>query len=315
MPEGFIPSGFDRATGEGIFPGTPTPAGTIVGSGSGSYFEELPTSPTIERGEQGTIIHTFKCDSETGMIYVASLPRGAIMTDSDGNTTRVLTSTFVQQTANLGILTVTAESISFDVPPDEFAVEPIELNPSLFRHPRYATVVNYVGVTTGGAVTTGAQIIATIQGATNYPSIPSQSEAAAQLTAAQITNSSVLALAQELFGFIQRGFDTFYLAGWRVTYSYYDFQPIDLNPGGYIQDPVASGALPSYFWQDGDGDNIFTSLSATVAPQFYEGGISWLRQSDAQVFQRTWFKLTQTWIGGPFGTWNPIIYGSDPAAP
>lgn len=308
MSDSFQPSGFDRATGLDGLPGTPTPEGAIVNKPNTNYFEEEATSPEIERGEQGTFVHSFKCDQATGLAIVEGIPRGTLMTDSLGVTTKVLTCRYSQLPCLMARIVITAEATTLDVPPDEFSVEAVEFNPSLFRHPRYASVVNY---TTGPLV--GAQIVSLIQGTVNFSSVNAQSDANALLTASQISDPDVLALAQELQQKFSNGFDTFYLAGFKVTYSYYNFLPILMNPGGYVQDPVTEGGLPFYFWSDNGtpgGNNIFTYLSETVDPILYGGGFSWLRQCDYQSYQRTWFKITQTWIGGPDGFWDAQIYGS-----
>lgn len=310
MASGFQPNGEDRATGIGGLPGTATPAGAIKQSPGGAgavVFEELATSPTLEAGDQGTIVHEFRTDSATGISIANAVPRGTILVDSNGLISKVLSTSFQQQPGNMGLVRMTAEDLAV-APPDEFRVEAVEFNPSIFRHPKYQSVVNY----TGGPLV-GSQIIAIIQGATNLPQISAQAEAQNFLTSTQISNPSVLALAQEMFGLIQNGNDTFYLAGFKVTWSQYSYAPILMNPGGYIEDPVTQGGLPAYFWsttQAPGGSNIFTTLANEVAPALYAGGISWLRQSDDLEYQRTWFRITRIWLGGVLGHWSPLLYNS-----
>lgn len=349
MPSGeyndFKPSGYDRATGLDGLPGTLTPPGLVLFkndvaafTGLPYFFEELPDSPQIERGEQTTITHRFRCDDVTGKVYISGLQRGQLLTDSDGNLTKVLSSSLDRQKGDYWILTVVAEGVAgidtgdgvsaLDVPPDEFGVETLEFNPSIYRHPRYITVANYnldaSGDVIDSDIVTGPQIIGWINAAVNFPQLGSQTEAYGQINSDNIADEDVLALAFELLQKVRKGIDTFYMAGFKVTYSSYYYFPPDLNPGGYIEDPVASGNLPSYFWSnDGSGDsttNIFTTLAKNVAPALYldntgNVNISWLRQADYLTYQRTWFKLTSTWIGAPYGTWDANLYNPKPPAP
>lgn len=321
----FEPNGYDRATGQGSLPGTPTPIGVILTkNGTGAFFfEELPDSPTIERGEQTTIVHTVACDPTTGQIVIEGTQRGQILIDSQGNWSKILSATFQYQKGDHCIVSITCEGFggvsfgggvsAFDVPPDEFGVETLEFNPSIYRHPRYDDVLNYNDTTMTPPVT-GQRIIQWIQSAVNAPNISGQTDNATLLNSTNITDSGVLALALELLGKVRQGEETFYLAGFKVTYSAFFFLPVALNPGGYIEDPVASGALPYYFWSlDGsssnsDSNNCFLAVAEQVAPQFYQDGISWLRQSDSIVYQRTFFKRTSIWIGGPAGNWDAEIY-------
>src|ERR1043165_4269382 len=95
------PNGVDRADGSrtdesGNSIGTANPPGTVMVNNQTSaiddrfIFEELPDSPEIERAEQGTIQHRFKCDPETGLELLKGLGRGRFMTDTADNTTRVV---------------------------------------------------------------------------------------------------------------------------------------------------------------------------------------------------------------------------------
>ena len=75
-----------------------------------------------------------------------------------------------------------------------------------------------------------------------------------------------------------------------------------------------------YFWSPADppdSTTIFDNLSE-YNPQCYSstgvnGGpvvLSWLRKSDRQVYERTWFKITRHWIGSPVGFWDSDLYTS-----
>src|SRR5262249_35867825 len=145
-----------------------------------------------------------------------------------------------------------------------------------FRHPRYYTVMNYIpdsGPYSG--VFLGNLIAAWINAAVDLPQILPRQENYGQLNSTNIPDSDVLDLAQELVDKLRKGEDSFYLAGFRVQWSQYYWYPPEIDPGGYIQDPVTEGGLPYYFWSnDGtpSGSDIFTALAATVAPAFYANG-------------------------------------------
>ena len=319
MLNGFPVSGYDRADGLQGRPGTVSPPAVVEASQALRVFEEYPDSPTIERGEVTTIVHRFKVDLTTGQIYIQGLPRGSLSTDTYGNITKLLSATLQYERGDLWTLMITSEGFGgvndngsasiFDVPPDEFSVEPVEFNPDLFRHPRYATVLNYNDPVTG---TTGAQIIQWLLGSVNLSYNLGQSDTNSLINSTNITDPAVLALTNELLGELRQGQNTFYLSGFKVTYSYYGYLPNFLNPGGYLEDPVASGNIPIYFWsEDASGSNdsnIFNAVGPSVSPALYDNGLSWLRYADSQQYQRTWFKLTATWIGLPDGVWNPVIY-------
>ena len=135
-----------------------------------------------------------------------------------------------------------------------------------------------------------------------------------------------LAAAQEIIGKIWRQQDTPYIVGFKVVWNSYYFKQQPLNPGGIIENPMteANPALPDYLWSVDDpptatSKSIFDWI-AIYNPQCYSTDgtiptaagsnytISWLRQSDERDYQRTWFKHSRTWIGAPYGYWDPEMY-------
>ena len=131
------------------------------------------------------------------------------------------------------------------------------------------------------------------------------------------------AAALEIMQKIWRMEDTPYVVGWQITWSEYSFRPPSLNPGGYIENPsTANPPLPDYFSStsyppsSSTANSIFYKM-AQYNPQCYSangqyGGstsISWLRKADEMEYQRTWFKVTRTWIGAPLGAWDGDLYG------
>lgn len=282
----------------------------------------MPDSPQIEQGEHYTFVHRFKCDRINGNAILIGVPRGTVLGDSFGFKYKVLTSQYDQQKGDYGIVTITSECIN--VPPeDEFHVETVEFNPSLFLHPRYQPVLNYSAMdVTNKNLITGQSIIGWIKNAAQMSTVQGQTGFANMLSGSNITDPDVLELAQELFQKMQLGEDTFYLSGWRVYWSQYSTfcgstpvaagaLPNGLNPGGYLEDPTVEGGLPYYFWSlDGTpgGKNTFSVTADKVNPDYYGNGLSWLRQADTIEYQRVWFKVTHSWIGGPLGVWDDDLY-------
>ena len=131
--------------------------------------------------------------------------------------------------------------------------------------------------------------------------------------------------ALEIIQKIWRMEDSPYVVGYQITWSEFHFRPPPLNPGGYIEDPkTANPPLPDYFGSTkyppspANEDSIFYKIASTN-PQCYSstgqlGGttsISWLRKADEIEYQRTWFKVTRTWLGAPIGAWDKQLYSTD----
>ena len=239
------------------------------------------------------------------------------MSDSFGNEFQILSSRFTQSPGQTGVLVITAEGENFGLPPQEFGVEVVEFNPDLCRHPLFLPVTTYNGFAQDGVTPVfGTQIVSLCKAAGQQPQYQVQQDSNGAINAALITSPSVLSLAELLADKYAQGEETFYLAGFKVTYSIYSrfnrgFGGAGLNPGSYIEDPVASGVLPFGFWSTNgtpSGENAFTTLAALIAPQYYLNGFSSLRLSDSVTFQRTWFKTTAQWIMAPFGHWDTDIY-------
>ena len=138
-----LPSGLDWADGQGSNLGTQTVAGQIVvQSANGAttvdniQLEELPDAE-IEIAEQATLTKNFRTNYNDAITRLAGLPRGTVQTDSNGNLTKVLSVKTQRQPGGWTKLTVIAESLSFDTPPDEFSIEPVELGVDILKHPRY----------------------------------------------------------------------------------------------------------------------------------------------------------------------------------
>lgn len=140
-----------------------------------------------------------------------------------------------------------------------------------------------------------------------------------------------MAAAREIIEKIWRQEDQPYVVGYQMQWITYWFRPPRISPGGFLDDPIIGGRdeVPDYFIcprYPVDSNriyNIFTQLP-NVNPQCYSvsgnrGGpgaygtdyqISWLRKADVVDYQRTWFKLTRTWLGAPIGMWDQQLYSS-----
>lgn len=135
-----LENGLDWADGLDGRNGTPTPDSAVQmfsSVGSDQPIEEMVDSPTCERAEQATLTHRFTMSWEDGLNFIPLYGRGTILTDSFGNITRVLSATIQRQGAKGCIFTIVAESLSFDTPPDEFEIVPVELGVNIIKYPRY----------------------------------------------------------------------------------------------------------------------------------------------------------------------------------
>lgn len=321
----YLPSVWDRADG-GLTSqyGTPAPPGSIgvnyPGGNAAAYFEgvanggmtvyveESSDSPVIEFGEQCTITHTFFADYFGMQNIQAEYCRGYVMIDNSGNVSRVLSTTAQPISKTAGLIwkvAMVSEAESFANPPAEFDIQPVEVNPIAEKHPRYSALTYYQRSIIRGAVIS------------DY--IDVQQQYTSLITSFSSSNNQwqdQQGQALELLFKKQKGEDTFYLSGYKIIYSVYYWQPQDINPGGYVENPFS--VVPYQFWVNGDGENIFANSALanqnlypnpnSAPPTEYPYGLSWLRQTDVQTLNRTWYKVTQTWIGAPLGIWDNEWY-------
>lgn len=408
-----LPTGFDWADGVSNLP--PQPLGTQGASGplgtpnaadsrhvdspnGGTEVtqEEAEDSPEIERAEQGTFSHRLTMFYDTAVNYLAGLGRGTFVQDSGrilGVQTvwRILSSRVKRKKGNVAELSYTAESTSFDSPPDEYSLTPSDLGLDILKHPRYSWALNPIpNDSTINKTTVGntdifftdikSAIIRLIQSYRDAPFFPSpnqingliQTNIMSQLkngvldvhynntaynpnpgpngppivdpvrwdgltadkptvncpyfiigvpvNLADPTDAIAIALAaaKELISKLWRQEDVPYIPVVQIQWSQFVFAPIYEDLGGYTQDPLT--VIPDYFIDPNQNgtDNIFSQLSK-INPQLFSstglnGGpvhISWLRKADQVDYQRTWFKVTRTWIGSPIGTWDESLYTTE----
>lgn len=329
----WLPFGFDRASdpnnpqlpsqplgsaGLTKSVGTPQPAGdlNVYNDPDGTNVQEASDSPEIERAEQATFMHKFRTTWRNGVALLASLGRGTFVQDSGyyaagaggtGTIWRVLSSKIQAMKGGYAELSVVAESISFDSPPDDYQMVPVELGIDIIKHPRYfyslypsgTDFTDLVGVVPNQATRAQVKqsIIRAIQTYRDSPYFPQ----AGQVTLNGIVQNSIvnyfiqsliptvlppsssetqinvsgdpasllaIAAAAEIIQKLWNGLDSPYMPGFQVTLTQYFFAPPFENPGGYIESPV--GIVPDYFLspsQDGS-DTIFDQMAA-VNPQCF----------------------------------------------
>lgn len=182
-----LAAGLDRNDGTGGRGGTPSLAAQIEVHTAGGVtdienipFEELDDSPTIVRGEQATITHHFRGSQSEAMNRLGIYGRGALQRDSYGYFYRVLETSFQRQKPGRALLSVVSESMSYDVPIDEFSLIPVKLNLDLLKHPRYFyslmpsnQIPNFSGTSdTSAQIATKQAIIRAVQAYRENPFIP-----------------------------------------------------------------------------------------------------------------------------------------------
>lgn len=350
-----IETGFDRADGLAGRNGTPTPAGAITARYNGNDvevsalpIEELADSPTIERAEQGTITKKFRMPYTEALTQIQWLGRGLVREDSLGNVFKLLSATITHESGDKCVLTTVDESLSFDSPPDQFQIIPVELGINIIKHPRYfyaflgdgqgstteqrnqmviRLLQNYFENTTAAyrdaltvllndSIGSDAGVGNQPPAATTYKPTRVEFTAGAKVSGTDIAKRAAMEIIQKYW----RGEDTPYIVGYQITWSSFYFRPPYLNPGGYVEDPIfdANPQLPNYFWSPDyppTANTIFDFLAA-INPQCYSDSglssgvpvISWLRKADELEYERTWFKISRTWIGSPVGFWDTELY-------
>ncbi len=171
--------------------------------------------------------------------------------------------------------------------------------------------------------------VATADGDVNDPNIP------VSLNNADYGSASValaLAAAQEIITKLWRMEDSPYVAGIEIKWSQYYFLPPLFNLGSYLEDPTF--IIPDYFLQPdraltelpprgGDtfpvaGANNIFQYNAQINPQCFSGDgtssgvttLTALRKADEIQYERTWFKITSTWVLSAIGYFDPQLYGA-----
>ena len=120
-----------------------------------------------------------------------------------------------------------------------------------------------------------------------------------------------------------RGEEVPSMVGFQVTWTTYSWTPLPFNPGGYLENPITEGGVPDFLWDTafppssshGGVSDMFHWVSS-FNPQCYSGtgrkggtpAISWRRESDQVVRERTFFGTQRRWVGSAIGHWDPQLY-------
>ena len=138
-PAGQLPVGPDRADGYNGNLGTASGAGQIITNDSYGQnniaIQERPDSPQFELGEQETCVHTWDMSYDEAMTRKEYYGRGSILTDSNNDFWRVLSCSVktVSGYAKPVQFSVASESLSTNLPPDQFEINPIELGINIIK--------------------------------------------------------------------------------------------------------------------------------------------------------------------------------------
>lgn len=147
----FIPHGTDYPDGVTQIPstppgygvstvGTPDPPGKTAIFGAHGQIGESDGGEEFERAEQGTSSHRQIMWYQDAISYIAGLSRGVFAQDSGGNLWRILSSKIRRlgrSAPGYAELSYVEESVSFDVPPDEFSIRRTDLSINILKNPRY----------------------------------------------------------------------------------------------------------------------------------------------------------------------------------
>lgn len=358
IDETVMPNGFSRADGLGadVRPGTATPSGSVIIRGSSdadseetTALEEYPESPEIERGEQATITHRMRTGWTDALTRIESLYRGVLQEDQFGNLSAILSAKITHRKGGMADLDVVSEG-RFDPPPDEFEVNPVELGVNIMKHPRYFYALQgstpdegilnqmvirklqdyfenttstqrdsiafqiWASLTFPGTVVGG---YATSDGATSATDYNGDVVPVETITGTDMAKRAALEIISKYW----RGTETPYIVGIEISWSSYYFLPIEMNLGGYVEDPVLDAVpqLPTEFIstvEPADPNyNIFSFIAEWNPQSYSESGlidgdlsISWLRKADRLQKNRLVYKITRTWWGSPVGFWDEELY-------
>lgn len=168
------------------------------------------------------------------------------------------------------------EDATAPLPCDEFTLDVIELSPKVERNPYFKT--------------TDKDIIRLAYNAVTGTTPKTQDTAYKTLQKASVNTDPFTSaqghLGLTLVSMLSHGHETYYLAGWRYEWIHYSYSMPTLFKGGELSDPL--GPLEGQF-----GDFEFLRLADKVAPAGVNGSC---------------YKITATWLGGPSGHWEPLLY-------
>lgn len=233
-----------------------------------------PESGQLHLGERGIWTFVYRGTLGDAQSYAISHPRGTMGTIL-GVACYVDDVSVASEKGGVGAVTV--KWCRTDVlPPDEFSITPLEVNPPIVKNPFFA------------ALTQNDLKLAR----TNFQA---SSVLGATVADPAINAAANSGLIKNLVAKWMKGVETYYLAGiqYQWTRHYNSLSGVTIRRGGYSAGP--------------SDDYGSAAPGLSLLPN---GG--WMRKCDEVVWNNGVYKVTRTWIWGPSGYWDTDLYGTSP---
>ncbi len=190
-------------------------------------LSETPESGKLKLAERISYTQQFAGRYGDALIIAAGHPRGSIWTilfNGAPNLFCVDNTSLDLQKGGKGVVTIAYTYLGV-MPPDDFALEPAEINPPIERNPYFAALTqNDLDLAHHAFKSATADGKITIDGA----------------IAASPNKVLIVSLVQKWL----RGEKTYYLASYKFKHTLHTFNAPDAHPGGVIQQPF--GAFAGY---------------------------------------------------------------------
>jgi hypothetical protein len=259
----------------------------------GQFLVKQYTGPSLKLADRVTNIDVWR--GPIALCWSNALLRGTYGIGDRGGW--VVTSSDVKwEKMSIGTLTINWEvggpfAPAYLLPLDDWREETVELYPKVERN-KHMYGVSYPG-NPGDVIAqdTVALCYQAVHGATAQARADARTQVLgmASRSSAPPTGSAwgdQADWAIVLLSWLQAGHETYYLAGVKTTYIRHYFTQPMTTLGGFIQAPL---------WGPRAGDIM----------------LSWLRLADALEpvgVNGSVYKVTSTWLGGPGGHWDPVLY-------
>jgi hypothetical protein len=254
--------------------------GLVIWKGPTNALVYQPNAPRLVYGDRVKAVDIYK--GPQSLCAESMLARGTFGTGLRAGWV-VNQCTCDTSRGDIGTLTIEWEaggsSADQPLPVGEFSLEPQEIYPKVERNPFFT------GIT--------ADTVSAVYNCL-YSFDRSGANSANTIIQERVTNAqdggtpgTQTAFAFELLHKLQNGEESYYIAGYRYSFSTYSYTAPSLSPGGIIGTPGGpiAGDLP--------------------------GSVQWLRLADKiepAGVNGSMYKLTQNWIGGPSGYWDSDLY-------
>lgn len=160
------------------------------------------------------------------------------------------------------------------LPPDEWNTQPQDLQPRVERTPGFTNLSRAQSRLCANAASPDQS------GDTAWQTLIDQYNADPNGPGGNGANAAAVVLAD----FLRRGIESKYQAAKTYNWILNSFAPFDELLGGWAENPGGPGI------------------------GYQPANLSWLRLADAQSYSGGIYQLTRTWLGGPDGHWDPILY-------